>query len=135
MVTNFKNITIEEACINIKNKREENKKIFDENYEKANKLIDLGKYKEAEKLTSKDVLGYYHIYAKAENEEKLGNLEEAAKLYWKNIYLNGSDAPANFKRLLIIFKKLDQLEDELKLAKIYLNFVSKSDYPKIEKKN
>ncbi|MFB0562272.1 MAG: hypothetical protein ACETWM_13795 [Candidatus Lokiarchaeia archaeon] len=113
---NFENISVKQAIRHIKNKRKENLKKFDENYEKALKLIDLGKYYEAQRLTNEDVLGYYHVYIEAEQKEKAGKLEEAAEIYWRNIYINGTEAPANFKRLLIILRKLNRLSEELKIA-------------------
>lgn len=131
---NLKDISVKEAIEHIKNKRIENKKKFDETYKKAEKLIESGKFEEAQKLTQEDVLGFYPVYADAEEKEKVGNLEEAAELYWRNIYTNGTDAPANSKRLLIVLRKLGRLSDELKVAEIYLNFVSKNDYPIIEKR-
>lgn len=131
---NLKNISVKEAIEYIKNKRIENRRKFDGNYKKAEKLIESGKFEEAQKLTQEDVLGYYPVYAEAEEKEKAGKLEEAAELYWRNIYTNGTDAPANFKRLLIVLGKLDRLSDELKVAEIYLEFVNKNDYSKIEKR-
>lgn len=131
---NLENISVEEAVEHIKNRRIENRRKFDENYKKAEKLIESGKFEEAQNLTHEDVLGYYPIYAEAEKKERAGKLEEASELYWKNIYTNGTDALANFNRLLIVLKKLDRLSDELKVAEIYLNYVNESDYPKIGKR-
>lgn len=131
---NLENISVKEAVEHIKNKRTENKRKFDENYKKAEKLIESGKFEEAQKLTQEDVLGYYPVYAEAEKKEKAGNLEEANELYWRNIYTNGTDAPANFNRLLSVLSKLGRLSDELKVAEIYLQFVNQNDYPKIEKR-
>jgi len=133
-MSNLENIPVEEAIEHIKNKRIENRRKFDENYKRAEKLIESGKFEEAQKLTQEDVLGYYPDYAEAEKKEKAGKLEEAAELYWRNIYTNGTDAPASFKRLLIVLRKLGRLSDELKVAEIYLKFVNKSDYPNIEKR-
>ncbi len=131
---NLKDISVKEAVEHIKNKRAENRRRFDENYKKAEKLINSGKFDEAQKLTQADVLGYYPVYAEAEKKEKEGKLEEAAELYWRNIYVNGTDAPANFRKLLTISRKLGRLSDELKVAEIYLKFVNKNDYAKIEKR-
>ena len=133
-MSNLENIPVKEAIEHIRNKRIENRKKFDENYKKTEKLIESGKFEEAQKLTREDVLGYYPVYAEAEKKEKAGKLEEAAELYWRNIYNNGTDAPANFKRLLIVLGKLGRLSDELKVAEVYLKFVGKSDYLKIEKR-
>ena len=133
-MSNLENIPIKETIEHIRNKRIENRRKFDENYKKAEKLIESGKFEEAQKLTREDVLGYYPVYAEAEKKEKAGKLEEAAELYWRNIYTNGTDAPANFKRLLVVLGKLGRLSDELKVAEIYLKFINKSDYPKIEKR-
>jgi len=133
-MSNFENIPIKEIIEHIRNKRIENRRKFDENYKKAEKLIESGKFEKAQKLTREDVLGYYSVYAEAEKKEKAGKLEEAAELYWRNIYTNGTDGPANFKRLLIVLGKLSRLSDELKVAEIYLKFINKSDYPKIKKR-
>ena len=134
MMLNLENIVIEEAIEHIKIKRMNNIERFDQNYKKAANLIESGKYIDANKLTQEDVLGYYSVYADAEEKEKAGKLDDAAELYWKNIYVNGTDAPANFNRLLIVLKKLGRLSDELKVAEIYLNFVKDTEYPKIEKR-
>jgi hypothetical protein len=134
IILNLTNISIKETIGHIKNKRIENIRKFDKNYKNAKKLIQSGKFEKAQKLTQEDVLGYYPIYSEAEGKEKIGKLEEAAELYWRNIYTNGTDAPANFKRLLVILKKLGRLSDELKVAEIYLHFVNKNDYSKIEKR-
>lgn len=128
---NLKNISVKEVVEHIKNKRIENERINDEIWERAKKLMELGFWEEVQKLTQRDVLGYYPFYVEAEEIEKAGKLEKAAELYWRNIYINGTDAPANFKRLLIVLSKLGQLSDELKVAEIYLKFVRKNDYPKI----
>jgi hypothetical protein len=133
-IFDLKTSSVKEVVKYIKKKRIANKRKFDENYKKAEKLIESGKFKEAQKLTREDVLGYYPVYAEAEKKEKAGKLEEAAELYWRNIYTNGTDGPANFKRLLIVLGKLGRLSDELKVAEIYLKFINKSDYPKIEKR-
>lgn len=135
-----KNITIDElAEINIdkvvstiNKKRENNQSKFDENYEKAKTLIKKGQTKKAQELTSQDVIGYFPIYRKAEKLEKEGKLEEAAKIYWSNLYDNGTDAPANFKRLLIVLSKLGRKQEELSVAKIYSSFVKEKDREKLK---
>lgn len=131
---NLESISVEEAIEHIRNKRAENRRKFDENYKKAEKLIESSKFDEAQKLTQEDILGYYPVYAEAEKMEKADELEKAAELYWRNIYINGTDAPANFKRLLIVLSKVGRLSDELKVTEIYLKFVNKNDYAKIEKR-
>lgn len=107
-------IDLDEAVSKIKEKRKENQK--------------------AQKSTSKDVLGYFSVYAKAEKLEKEGKLEDAAIIYWKNIYENGSDAPANFKRLLIVLSKLKRKKEELSVALIFSSFVNGKEKDKIEKR-
>lgn len=103
----------------MKNKRIANRRIFHENYKKAEKLIESGKFEEAKKLTQKDVVVYSHVYEEAEKKEKAGKLEEAAELYWINISTNGTDAPSNFTRLMIILKKLGRLSEASKVLEIY----------------
>jgi len=126
---NISKLSVEKIVEIIENKRAKSKRKFDKNYEKIDKLIKAGKWKKPELISKfdKDVLGYYPIYAKAEKKEKQGNLRAAAKLYWKNIFVNGTDAPANFRRLLIVLDKLNELEDELKVARVYLHFVGDRD--------
>jgi hypothetical protein len=111
--------SVEEIVEYIKNKRIANRRKFHENNIKAEKLIESGKFEEARKLTQEDVVVYYHVYAEAEKKEKAGKLEEAAELYWTNISTNGTDAPANFTRLMIILKKLGRLSEALKVSEIY----------------
>jgi len=118
----LKTSSVEEVVEYIKKKRIANKKKFDENYKKAFELIDFGKSEEAQKLTQEDVLGYYPVYAEAEKKEKAGKLEEAVELYWTNISTNGTDAPANFTRLMIILKKLGRLSERSKISEIYDKF-------------
>jgi len=127
-------INVKEVISAIKKKREDNIKKFEEIYSKAEKLIRQGKIQKAQELTSQDVLSYFHVYKKAEKLEKEGSLEEAAEIYWSNIYENGTDAPANFKRLLIILSKLDRKKEELSVAKIYSDFVKEKDREKLERR-
>jgi len=115
----LKTSSVEEILEYIKNKRIVNRRKFHENYRKAEKLIEFGKFVEAQKLTREDVIVYYHVYAEAEKKEKAGKLEEAAELYWTNISTNGTDAPANFTRLMVILKKLGRLSEALKVSEIY----------------
>ena len=96
-----------------------NRRKFHENSIKAEELIESGKFEEAQKLTREDVVAYYHVYTEAEKKEKAGKLEEAAELYWTNISTNGTDAPANFTRLMVILKKLGRLSEALKVSEIY----------------
>lgn len=105
---------IDEAVSKIKEKRKQNQK--------------------AQKLTSEDVTGYFQVYSSAEKLEKAGKLEDAAKTYWRNIFENGTDAPANFKRLLIVLSKLGRKKEELSVALIYLAFVKEKEREKIKKR-
>ena len=118
-IFDLKTSSVEEIVEYIKNKRIANRRKFHENYRKAEKLIESGKFEEAQKLTREDVVVYYHVYAEAEKKEKAGKLEEAAELYWTNISTNGTDAPANFTRLMVILKKLGRLSEALKVSEIY----------------
>ena len=118
-IFDLKTSSVEEIVEYIKNKRIANRRKFHENHKKAEKLVESGKFEKAQKLTQKDVVVYYHVYAEAEKKEKAGKLEEAAELYWINISHNGTDAPANFTRLMIILKKLGRLSEALKVSEIY----------------
>jgi len=118
-IFDLKTSSVEEIVENIKNKRISNRRKFHENLIKAEKLVESGKFEEAQKLTREDVIVYYHVYAEAEKKEKAGKLEEAAELYWTNISTNGTDAPANFTRLMVILKKLGRLSEALKVSEIY----------------
>jgi len=118
-IFDLKTSSVEEIVEYIKNKRIANRRKFHENLIKAEKLIESGKFEEAQKLTREDVIAYYHVYAEAEKKEKADKLEEAAELYWTNISTNGTDAPANFTRLMVILKKLGRLSEALKVSEIY----------------
>lgn len=118
-IFDLKTSSVEEIVEYIKNKRIANRRKFHENHIKAEKLIESGKFEEAQKLTREDVVAYYHVYAEAEKKEKAGKLEEAAELYWTNISTNGTDVPANFTRLMVILKKLGRLLEALKVSEIY----------------
>jgi len=124
---NISKFRVEKMVKIIEKKRAKNRTEFNKNYEKAIRFIKAGKDKKAQELSSTDVLGYYSVYAEAEKKEKQGDLRSAAKLYWKNIFVNGTDAPANFRRLLIVLGKLGEFEDELKVARVYLHFVGDRD--------
>lgn len=127
-------INIDKAVSTIRNKRKDNQRKFKSNYEKAKALIRKGQTQKAQELTSQDVVAYFPVYQKAEKLEKEGNLEEAAKTYWSNIYENGTDAPANFKRLLIVLSKLGRKKEELSVAKIYSSFVKEKELDKLKKR-
>jgi accessory colonization factor AcfC len=127
-------INVEEVILAIKKKKQKNISTFEENYAKAVELMGQGKAKKAQDLTTQDVIGYYDIYAKANKLEEEGKLEDAAKIYWKNIYENGTDAPANFKRLLIVLSKIGRKKEELSVAKIYSAFVKEKDREKLERR-
>ena len=127
-------INIDKAVSTIRNKRIDNQRKFESNYEKAKALIKKGQTQKAQELTSQDVLGYFPVYQKAEKLEKEGKLEEAAKIYWSNIYENGTDAPANFKRLLIVLSKLGRKKEELTVAKLYTSFVKDKELDKLKKR-
>jgi len=127
-------IDIRKAKESIKKQRKKNLKKFDANYEKAKKLIQKGRSDEAQELTSKDVLGYHKTFAKAQSLEKEENLKEAAIIYWFNIYENGTDAPANFNRLLIILRKLKLYKAELSIALIFSDFVKNKNKGKLDRR-
>jgi len=73
-------------------------------------------------------------YRRALALEKRGDLISAAKLYWKNIYKHGTDAPANFNRLLTVLHKLELYEDELNVALVFQSFVSKAYEERLNKR-
>ena len=102
----------------ITRKREINNAMLDSNFEQALKIQDMN----------------FKNYQKAYELEKRGDLIKAAKLYWKNIYKNGSDAPANFNRLLIVLDKLKHYEDELRVAEVFIVFVSEEYIDKLKKR-
>ena len=85
-------------------------------------LISLGRLKEAKKLIEEGSSKHYTLFAKAEKYENDGNLEAAVDCYWENIYINGVDACANYKRLMDVLHRIDCCEGELKVAEIYLKF-------------
>lgn len=128
--------TIEEDEIirQIKIKRQKNEQLFEDNQDKLEKLIDKGKYNEANSLSSLDILGYFEFYQFAQEEEKKENLERAAEIYWHNIFNNGTDAPASFDRLLILLRKLKEFEKELIVARVYRNFVHENKQELINKR-
>lgn len=128
--------TIEEDEIirQIRIKRQKNEQLFDDNQEKLDKLIDNGKYEAANSLSSFDILGYFEFYQYAQEEEKKENLVKAAEIYWYNIFINGTDAPASFERLLILLRKLKEFEKELVVARVYRNFVHENKHEKINKR-
>lgn len=127
-------INIDKAISTIRNKRKDNQRKFKSIYEEAKELIRKGQTQKAQELTSQDVVSYFTVYQKAEKLEKEGNLEEAGKVYWSNIYENGTDAPANFKRLLIVLSKLGRKKEELSVAKIYTYFIKKKELEKLKKR-
>ena len=109
-IFDLKTSSVEEILEYIKKKRIANRRKFDENYKKADKLIESDKFEEAQELTREDVLGYYPVCTEAQKKEKAGKLKEAAELYWTNISTNGTDAPGNFYRLMGILKKLGRFQ-------------------------
>lgn len=128
------NIDTNSAIETIKHQRILNHKQFKLNCKKVRELIDQGKFNQASNLSNKDLLGYFHIYQMAKNIEEEGNLERAANLYWENIYKNGTDAPANFNRLLIVLNKLKLYEEELKIANIFLAFINEGQIEKLNRR-
>jgi hypothetical protein len=74
----------------------------------------------------------YDQHNKAKALENVGELIQAAQLYWNNIAVNGSYLNRDFERLLVIFYKLKQPKNELKIAQVYLYFARKKE--KIKKR-
>jgi len=118
----------------IKIKRHLNEQKQDRNYNKAIGLTNEGKFETAIKISSEDDLGFYNYYQLAQKNEKRGKIIKAAEIYWFNIFHNGTDAPGNFNRLLILLRKMKDFEKEYKIARIYKSFVNESQFEKIDKR-
>ena len=110
--------SIEEIIAVIKNKRklisEQNKKSGDERA--CNEMKVLQTNKEAIKA---EVYGMHLI---------------AASKYWFNIVENGSEINEDFTRLLNVLSKLNQSNEELKVARIYLHFANQKEKVQIRKR-
>ena len=103
-------------------------------YEQALFLNNKGRHEEAIKLSSSDYIGFVGFYYLAEKEEKKQNFQRAAEIYWYNLYHNGTDAPANFRRLLILLRKMKEYRKELRVAELYKRFVNPSMFEEINKR-
>lgn len=121
-MVDFEKISVDEAVEHIKRRRAECRNRLEENNRLVMELISLGRLKEAKRLIDEGGSRHYALFAKAEEYENEGNLEAAVDCYWENIYVNGADACANFKRLMDVLRRIDCCEGELKVAEIYLNF-------------
>lgn len=121
-MVDFEKISVAEAVEHIRRQRVENMAKLEENNRLVMELISLGRLKEAKRLIDEGGSKHYTLFAKAEEYENEGNLEAAADCYWENIYGNGADACANYKRLMDVLHRIDCCEGELKIAEIYLNF-------------
>ncbi len=130
-MVDFDKITVTEAVEHIKRQRAENTSRLEENNRLVMELISLGRLKEAKKLIDEGGSKHYALFAKAEEYENEGNLEAAVDCYWQNIYINGADACANYKRLMDVLQRIDCCEGELKVAEIYLNFSDRFEAEKI----
>ena len=127
-------ISVEEAIDLIENRRDERRERLEERNRFAMELIGLGRLKEAKKLIEESTSEQLTMFARAEDCENCGELEEAAKLYWHNIFVNGADASANFKRLMDVLELLNRCDCEMKVAKIYLHFADRYEIGAIENK-
>ncbi len=121
-MVDFEKISVAEAIEHIKKRRAECRNRLEENNRLVMELISLGRLKEAKRLIDEGGSRHYTLFAKAEEYENEGNLEAAVDCYWENIYVNGADACANYKRLMNVLHRIDCCEGELKVAEIYLNF-------------
>ena len=130
-MVNFEQISVEEAVEHIKSRRAENTSRLEENNRLVMELISLGRLREAKKLIDEGGSKHYALFAKAEEYENSGNLEAAVDCYWKNIYVNGADACANYKRLMDVLHRIDCCEGELKVAEIYLHFSDRFEADRI----
>jgi len=118
---NLTNLNLDDVIKAIKNKQIKNKELFESNYKRARELVGTGASdNEIRKLTEEDVTGYYPIYLKASKMEKSENLEGALDLYWGNIYVNGTDAPGNYERMIVILNKLKRYKDLMFILQLYL---------------
>lgn len=75
------------------------------------------------KIIEEDYLYFYPIYHKSELAEESGDITRASEILWFNIYHNGTSAPGNYNRLMILLRKMGQHNMELKVANIYRKFV------------
>ena len=130
-MVDFQKISVEEAVEHIKRQRAENTTKLEENNRLVMELISLGRLREAKKLIDEGGSKHYALFAKAEEYENEGQLEEAVDCYWENIYVNGADACANYKRLMDVLHRIDCCEGELKVAEIYLHFSDRYEADKI----
>lgn len=121
-MVDFEKISVAEAVEHIKKQRTESRHRLEESNRLVMELISLGRLKEAKKLIDEGGSKHYSLFAKAEEYENEGNLEAAVDCYWENIYVNGADACANYKRLMNVLHRIDCCEGELKVAEIYINF-------------
>jgi hypothetical protein len=124
-MVDFENIHVKEVIDHIRHRREENRLKLEETNKLVMELIRLGRLAEAKRLIDESASKPFTLYAKAEEHENGGDLEYAAELLWENIYANGADAAANFKKLMDILRKLECCEGELKVAEIYLHFTDR----------
>lgn len=127
-------ISVKDAIDLIEQRRDERRIKLEERNRFAMELISLGRLREAKKLIEESTSEQLTMFARAENCENCGELEEAAKLYWHNIFVNGADASANFKRLMDILERLDKCDCEMKVAKIYLHFADRYESGPLEHK-
>lgn len=127
-------ISVEEAIDLIERKRNERRVKLEERNRLAMELISLGRLKEAKRLLEESTSEQLTMFARAEDCENCGDLEEAAKLYWRNIFVNGADAAVNFKRLMEVLERLDRCDCEIKVAKIYLHFADRYESGSLEHK-
>jgi hypothetical protein len=127
-------ISVVEAIDLIEQRRNERREKLEERNRLAMELISLGRLKEAKKLIEENTSQQLAMFARAENCENCGELEEAAKLYWHNIFINGADASANFKRLMDVLEQLNRCDCEMKVAEIYLHFADRFESGPLERK-
>lgn len=125
-------ISVDEAIERIERRRKERRLQLEERNRLAMELIGLGRLKEAKRLIEESTSEQLTMFARAEDCENCGELEEAAKLYWRNIFVNGADATANFKRLMEVLERLERCDCEIKVARIYLHFADRYESETLE---
>lgn len=98
------------------------------------KLIRIEEFNLHNEAAQIDLLGFYQNYVKAKEAEDHGDNPKAIHLYWDNIYRFGTDAPANFDRLLILLRKEQMYMHEMALIAVFIPFASDGKAEKLLKR-
>ena len=130
----FENIRVAGAVEHIRLRREQNRLKLEENNRLVMDLVRLGRLHEARRLIEEGASRQVALFAKAEECENCGDLEEAARLLWENIYAKGADATVNFVKLMEVLRRLGCCEGELKVAEVFLHFTDRYGADRITKR-